>query len=122
MKRNLRFTAILVLLLFIINCCMFNAVFAQDTQPRRAYISAMEGSVLVQAAGQATAIPARKNMEIKTGDRIITGRDGTCEIRYDDGSISRIGPGSRILPYGQNGGPRFHPGEKCHSRRFRALL
>ncbi len=73
---------------------------AQDnttTRPtRRAVIAAMEGSVLVQAAGQSTALSARRNMEIKSGDRIITGRDGTAEIRYDDGSISRIGPGSRV--------------------------
>lgn len=70
--------------------------YAQGITPRRAFIFTMQGSVLVQASGQATAVPARRNMEIKSGDRIITGKDGTAELKYDDGSISRIGPGSRI--------------------------
>ncbi|NLX90425.1 MAG: hypothetical protein GXZ07_02350 [Firmicutes bacterium] len=64
--------------------------------PRRAVITVMEGSVLVQAAGQATAVPARKGMELKSGDRIITGKDGSCSIRYDDGSTTHIGPNSRV--------------------------
>lgn len=88
----------LLLMLFIFAATSFGSpsVYAQDSTPRRAVISALEGSVLVQAAGEAAAVPARRNMEIKSGDRIITGRDGTAEIRYDDGSISRIGPGSRV--------------------------
>ncbi len=67
-----------------------------DLVPRRAVITALEGAVLVQAGGQAVALPAHRNMEIKSGDRIITGHNGNCELRYDDGSISRIGPGSRV--------------------------
>lgn len=66
------------------------------TTPRRAVITSIEGAVLVQTAGQAIALPARRNMEIKTGDRIITGHDGGAELRYDDGSTSRVGPGSRV--------------------------
>ncbi len=67
-----------------------------SSTPRRATIISLIGSVLIQNAGQAIAVPARKNMELKSGDRIITGNDATCEIRFDDGSISRIGPESRI--------------------------
>ncbi len=92
--------ALSLFLLIVFTLSIFTAgagpAFARETTSRRAVITAMEGSVLVQASGQAVAVPARKNMEIKSGDRIITGKDGTCEIRYDDGSISRIGPGSRV--------------------------
>lgn len=81
----------------IISAVVFlaNPVFAQ-TVPRCAVITAFDGSVLIQAKGQSVAVPARKNMEIKSGDRIITGGDGSAEILFDDRSVSRIGPQSRI--------------------------
>ncbi len=69
---------------------------AKEALPRRAVLTALEGAVLLQAAGQATAVPARKNMELKSGDRIITGKDGSCTVRYDGGSTTRIGPDSRV--------------------------
>ncbi|NLX90395.1 MAG: hypothetical protein GXZ07_02185 [Firmicutes bacterium] len=88
---------LLSIFIFILLAAGSVPAYAQgSTIPRRAIMSAMEGSVLVQAAGQAVAVPARKNMEIKNGDRVITGNDGTCEFKYDDGSVSRIGPNSRV--------------------------
>ncbi len=85
--------ALLLTALLLVSCipCGYAAA-----TPRRAVITVMEGSVLVQAAGQATAVPARKGIELKSGDRIITGKDGSCTIRYDDGCTTHIGPNSRV--------------------------
>lgn len=63
---------------------------------RRAIITKTEGSVLVQASGQPFSLPAKKGAELTKGDRITTGSDGRVEIRFDDGSISRISPDSRV--------------------------
>jgi hypothetical protein len=69
---------------------------AEAGTPRRATIAAFKGAVLVQQAGKAMSLPARKGMELQAGDRIITGKDGTAAVRFDDGSISRIASNSRI--------------------------
>ena len=96
--KRIKVVVTLILCFVILLSSAFSGVrvlHAADT-PRRAVITAMEGSVLVQASGQATAVPARRNMEIKSGDRIITGKDGSCTIRYDDGCTTHIGPNSRV--------------------------
>lgn len=69
--------------------------YAAET-PRIVTITKLEGSVLIQAKGKAIALPARTGMELKAGDRIITGKDGKVEISFDDGSITRVAPNSRI--------------------------
>lgn len=84
-----------IALVILLTACNIPPCNASAT-PRRAMLTAISGSVLIQAEGHATAVPARKGMELKSGDRIITGKDGIAEIRFDDGSISRISPDSRI--------------------------
>ncbi len=86
---------LLVCIVFMIIGFGPHTVSSLQTTPRRAVINTLEGSVMVQHAGQPLALPARQGMELKTGDRVITGHDGRVEVRFDDGSISRIAPNSR---------------------------
>lgn len=69
---------------------------AANTTPRSAVLTSLEGSVMVQPDGKAFSLPARTGQKLETGDRIITGRDGRAEITFDDGSVSRISPDSRL--------------------------
>jgi hypothetical protein len=64
--------------------------------PRYAVITSVEGSVMIQAAGEAIALPAQENMEVKAGDLIITGAASGAVVLFDDGSLSRIDANSRI--------------------------
>ncbi|MDW7675620.1 MAG: FecR family protein, partial [Bacillota bacterium] len=72
-----------------------NSAFAAEI-PVRAIITKLEGSVMIQAQGKAIAVPAILGTELKVGDRIITGTNGTLEIRFSDDSISRVSPNARV--------------------------
>ena len=66
--------------------------YAQGGYFPAGYYKRNGGFALVQAAGQAVVPPAKYGN--KKGDRV-TGNDGTCELKYDDGSVSHY-PNSRV--------------------------
>ncbi|MDW7673670.1 MAG: FecR domain-containing protein [Bacillota bacterium] len=92
-RASISFILIFVLLVTIISPS--SLAFGAEL-PRRAVITTLAGSVLIQQSGKAITIQATKGMELNPGDRIITGKDSTVEIRFDDNSITRVSPNSRV--------------------------
>jgi hypothetical protein len=56
----------------------------------------MEGRIQVQRAGKAEWQNAHLRMPVFNGDFVKTGRDGSAEILFVDGSLYRIGPNSLL--------------------------
>jgi hypothetical protein len=56
----------------------------------------LEGRVSVQRAGKAEWISAHETMPVFNGDFVKTGRDGSAEILFADGSMYRIAPNSLL--------------------------
>ena len=54
----------------------------------------VEGDVSVQTAGRSTFDPARQRQALFDGDFIKTGRTGSAEIMFSDGTLYTIRPGS----------------------------
>ena len=52
----------------------------------------LEGRVQLQRAGQSAWDKAQQRMPVFNGDFIRSGRDGSAEILFTDGSLYRIGP------------------------------
>lgn len=59
-------------------------------------VFSMEGRVTVQRAGEAEWTSAHQNMPVFTGDFVRTGRDGSAEIMFADGTLYRIAPNSLL--------------------------
>jgi len=64
-------------------------------------VFSLEGRVTVQRAGKADWDPAAEGMPVFNGDFVRTGRDGSAEILFADGSLYRIAPNS-LLEIHQN--------------------
>ena len=56
----------------------------------------LEGRVQVQRAGKSEWQTALQRMPVFDGDFVRTGRDGSAEILFEDGSLYRIGPNSLL--------------------------
>jgi len=56
----------------------------------------LQGRVQVQRPGKAEWQTAQQRMPVFTGDFVRTGRDGSAEILFEDGSLYRIGPRSLL--------------------------
>ncbi len=56
----------------------------------------LEGRVTVQRSGKAEWTAAHQRMPVFNGDFVKSGRDGTAEILFTDGSLYRIGPNSLL--------------------------
>ncbi len=56
----------------------------------------LEGRVQVQRPGKAEWQAAQARMPVYNGDFVRTGRDGSAEILFEDGSLYRIGPDSLL--------------------------
>jgi hypothetical protein len=56
----------------------------------------LEGRVQVQRPGRADWQLAQTRMPVYNGDFVRTGRDGSAEILFEDGSLYRIGPDSLL--------------------------
>jgi hypothetical protein len=56
----------------------------------------LEGRIQVQRAGKAEWETAHLRMPVFNGDFVKTGRDGSAEILFVDGSLYRIGPNSLL--------------------------
>ena len=56
----------------------------------------LEGRVQVQRVGKADWQTAQQRMPVFDGDFVRTGRDGSAEILFEDGSLYRIGPDSLL--------------------------
>ena len=54
----------------------------------------VEGDVAIQAAGRSAFDPARQRQALFDGDFIKTGRTGSAEIMFSDGTLYTIRPGS----------------------------
>src|ERR1700737_243126 len=54
----------------------------------------VEGDVSVQTAGRSTFEPARQREALYDGDFIKTGRTGSAEIMFSDGTLYTVRPGS----------------------------
>ncbi len=56
----------------------------------------LEGRVQIQRAGQSEWDSAQQRMPVFNGDFVRTGRDGSAEILFTDGSLYRIAPNSLL--------------------------
>lgn len=56
----------------------------------------LEGRVQLQRAGQSEWDSAQQRMPVFNGDFVRTGRDGTAEVLFTDGSLYRIAPNSLL--------------------------
>jgi hypothetical protein len=56
----------------------------------------LEGRVQLQRAGQSDWDNAQQRMPVFNGDFVRSGRDGSAEILFTDGSLYRIGPNSLL--------------------------
>jgi hypothetical protein len=56
----------------------------------------LEGRVQVQRTGKPEWQTAQHRMPVFEGDFVRTGRDGSAEILFDDGSLYRVGPDSLL--------------------------
>lgn len=56
----------------------------------------LEGRVQVQRTGRPEWQTAQHRMPVFEGDFVRTGRDGSAEILFDDGSLYRVGPDSLL--------------------------
>ncbi len=54
----------------------------------------IEGDVLLQSAGRSTFEPARQRQALFDGDFVKTGRTGSAEIMFSDGTLYTLRPGS----------------------------
>ncbi|MFV2071059.1 MAG: FecR domain-containing protein [Thermoanaerobaculales bacterium] len=61
----------------------------------------LEGRVQLQRAGQSEWETANQRMPVFNGDLVRTGRDGSAEILFADGSLYRIGPNSLLEIHNQ---------------------
>jgi hypothetical protein len=60
------------------------------------HFHSLEGRVQVQRPGKADWQNAQQRMPVFNGDFVRTGRDGSAEILFEDGSLYRIGPESLL--------------------------
>ncbi len=63
-------------------------------EPGDASLISVEGDVSIQTAGRAAFGPARPRQSLFDGDFIKTGRTGSAEIMFSDGTLYTIRPGS----------------------------
>jgi hypothetical protein len=72
-------------------------------QGRVVRLSFVQGQVQVASDGQATIDPAVANLPLVQGTVVQTGQDGRAEIQFDDGSVVRLAPNSRLSLDGLSG-------------------
>jgi hypothetical protein len=63
-------------------------------EPGDASLISVEGDVSIQTAGRSAFGPARQRQSLFDGDFIKTGRTGSAEIMFSDGTLYTIRPGS----------------------------
>ena len=63
-------------------------------EPGDASLISVEGDVSIQTAGRSAFGPARQRQSLFDGDFIKTGRTGSAEIMFTDGTLYTIRPGS----------------------------
>jgi|GEM_PF-793201 len=63
---------------------------------RVAVITAVQGKVEVQRAGENSWRPALSRMELKVSDKVVTKKGGRCEIVLDDGSLIKMRENSTL--------------------------
>ncbi|OEF96861.1 FecR domain-containing protein [Desulfuribacillus alkaliarsenatis] len=85
----------MIISLLLVSMLLVSSAYANDT-PRRAIVNSLEGSVMIQEAGRNTSLPARVGRELKDSDRIITGNNGQAEIVFEDKTVIRISPDTRV--------------------------
>jgi len=59
-----------------------------------AFFISIEGDVSLQSAGRSTLEPARQRQALFDGDFVKTGRNGSAEIMFADGTLYTLRPGS----------------------------
>ncbi|MCP4900959.1 MAG: FecR domain-containing protein, partial [bacterium] len=59
-------------------------------------VFSMEGRVTAQRAGRSEWTTAHQNMPVFSGDFVRTGRDGSAEIMFADGTLYRVAPNSLL--------------------------
>lgn len=80
---------------------LFILLFANNpsllfAEPEAGFIAAVSGTVTIKRSGQHDAISAFRNAGIKTGDALVTGKDGKAQIALTDESFINIGPDSVV--------------------------
>lgn len=75
-------------------------------------VFSLEGRVTIQRAGKSEWNPAMEEMPVFNGDFVRTGRDGSAEILFADGSLYRIAPNSLL---------EIHQGRRASSDRGGAV-
>lgn len=80
---------------FLFAAAFFAAAFPASGQTRSAQVSALEGSAQ-RSRGNGTRIALRVGSSVSQGDVVETGSSSRLEIRFNEGSLLRLGPGSKL--------------------------
>jgi len=90
MKRIIVFIAVVFL------CLPGGGLNAADNAESFCYVSLVEGEAFVRQAGSPELKPAAVNFPLLPGDAVETGEQGRCELQFDNGTVMRLGTGSRL--------------------------
>ncbi|MCD4783520.1 MAG: hypothetical protein K8T10_06785 [Candidatus Eremiobacteraeota bacterium] len=97
MKDNLMKTSILILISFLfISLIIPISVEAVEVADYSAAIISIKGNVLIQRYMRRTRAVAHLGMEVKTGDRLIVGKNSSASIYYYSGNL-KIVEGEKTL-------------------------